>query len=191
MVPKEKNTISSSQKISILPKWLPALETATLFRTAQSFQARDGSFKGNYAFLSMCLQRYGGLRLSVVVKVKPKDVNFLEEEIKVVSSKSLLERVIPIPDTPLMDVLRFFQGENIVPHAPYIQRLPKTLWALFQKIFQKAKIDFFGTHQLRHSYARDLLFNGVSIILLSVLLGHKDIRSTLIYSRLLPVRDTI
>ena len=139
----------------------------------------------------MCLQRYGGLRISEVVKVKPKDVNFLEEEIIVVSSKSHLERVIPIPDTPLMDVLRFLQGENIDPHTPYIQRHPKTLWALYQKIYQKAKIEFFGTHQLRHSYARDLLFNGVSINLLSVLLGHKDIRSTLIYSRLLPERDTI
>ena len=90
-----------------------------------------------------------------------------------------------------MDVLRFLLGENIDPHTPYIQRHPKTLWALYQKIYQKAKIEFFGTHQLRHSYARDLLFNGVSINLLSVLLGHKDIRSTLIYSRLLPERDTI
>tara|TARA_Y100000817_G_scaffold196235_1_gene153455 strand:+ start:15713 stop:16321 length:609 start_codon:yes stop_codon:yes gene_type:complete len=183
--------MSNEKKISNLPKWLPELETASLLKTARNYQARDGSIKGNYAFLSMCLQRYGGLRISEVVKVRPKDINFEHEELTVVSSKSNLERMIPISDTPLIEVLTFLQAEHPYPSDPYIQRSPKTLWALYKKIYDKAKIEFFGTHQLRHSFARDMLFNGVSINLLSILLGHKDIKSTLIYARLLPERDTI
>ena len=43
-----------------------------------------------------------------------------------------------------------------------------------------------GTHTLRHSYARDLLLNGVPINYLSRWLGHKSIQTTLIYLELVP-----
>ncbi len=184
---------NEDKKVSNLPKWLPDIDCQHLLSVARSFQLREGSIKGNYAFLSMSLQRFGGLRISEVVRVKPRDINYSQglEEITVVSSKSYLERVIPINDTPLVDVFKFLQAENPDPDTPYINRHPKTLWALYQKIYQASKIKYYGTHQLRHTYARDMLANGVSINLLSVLLGHKDLRSTLIYARLLPEREVI
>jgi len=176
-----------------LPKWLPDKDCDSILYVAQTFQAREGSLQGNYAYLSMCLQLYAGLRIGEVVTLKPKDVYFTSgmEEISVLSKKSNLERVVPIYETPLLPLLKYFQGEKLDPEKPYIQRSPKTLWALYKRIYQKAKVEFSGTHELRHTYSRNLLMNDVPIPLLSALLGHKDLRSTLVYSRLLPERDTI
>ena len=44
----------------------------------------------------------------------------------------------------------------------------------------------FGTHTLRHSYARHLLMNGIPINYLSRWLGHSSIQTTLIYLELVP-----
>ena len=41
-----------------------------------------------------------------------------------------------------------------------------------------------GTHTLRHSYARHLMMNGISLNYLSRWLGHSDIKITLIYLEL-------
>ena len=44
-----------------------------------------------------------------------------------------------------------------------------------------------GTHTLRHSYARHLLMNGISVNYLSRWLGHSSIQTTLIaYLELVP-----
>ena len=43
-----------------------------------------------------------------------------------------------------------------------------------------------GTHTFRHSYARHLLMNGISINFLSRWLGHSSIQTTLNYLELVP-----
>ena len=43
-----------------------------------------------------------------------------------------------------------------------------------------------SSHTLRHSYARHLLMNGISINYLSRWLGHSSIQTTLIYLELVP-----
>ena len=44
----------------------------------------------------------------------------------------------------------------------------------------------FGTHTLRHSYARHLLMNGIPINYLSRWLGHSSVQTTLIYLAMVP-----
>ena len=63
----------------------------------------------------------------------------------------------------------------------------------FKKALQKAGIEDFHFHDLRHTFATRLAQNGVDIYTISKLLGHKDIQMTQRYSHHSPesLRDGI
>ncbi len=193
---KPLNDYTKQGPVTNLPKLLPESDIPKLLKTAQEYQSRDKALTGNYIFLSMSLQLYAGLRISEVIKIRPKDVSLDpdNEEIRVVSSKSYLERNIPIPDQELSSLLKYITADrSIDTNVPYIRRHPKTLWQLYKKVYDKAGIEFFGTHQLRHTYAKRMLqalgINGINV--LQILMGHKDIKSTMVYIKLLPNREEI
>lgn len=192
---KSKKDYTNS-KTSNLPKLLPESDIPLLLKTAQEFQHRRSALKGNYIYLAMALQLFAGLRISEVIKIRPIDITFNpgedEDDLKVVSSKSRNERLVPIPHNELSSLLRYINADNnIDPTIPYIRRSTKTLWALYGKVYKKAGIDFFGTHQLRHTYAKRMLNAGISIWELQMLLGHKDFNSTKEYLKVVPDRKDI
>ena len=101
-----------------------------------------------------------------------------------------VERTIPINDVlyPLLhnmlrssntntDYLFTANGQKIVGN---------TLSKQFKKCVRKTKsIDpKFHFHDLRHSFASNLVKKGVSLYVVSKLLGHKDIKTTQIYAHL-------
>jgi site-specific recombinase XerD len=59
----------------------------------------------------------------------------------------------------------------------------KRLATLFQRALQKAGItQRYTLHSLRHSFATHLMDAGTDVRLIKELLGHKDIKTTLIYT---------
>ena len=70
---------------------------------------------------------------------------------------------------------------------------PTTAWRWVQAAVKRAEElgaiapgKRIGAHALRHSFARHLLMNGISINYLSRWLGHSSIQTTLIYLVLVP-----
>lgn len=61
-----------------------------------------------------------------------------------------------------------------------------TLKRVFKKALAKAHIFDFHFHDLRHTFASWLVMDGVPLLTVSRLLGHKDIKMTLRYSHLAP-----
>ena len=186
----------TKRKQSNLPKLLPETDIPILLRNAQEYQNRKSALKGNYIYLSMALQLYAGLRISEVIKIRPIDITFNpgddEDDLRVVSSKSHEERLIPIPDNELSSLLRYINSDSgIDPKVPYIRRSTKTLWQLYKKIYERSGIEYHGTHQLRHTYAKRMLNAGISLYELQMLLGHKDFNSTKEYLKVVPNRTDI
>ncbi len=63
---------------------------------------------------------------------------------------------------------------------------PGTVSRVFRKAFDQAKIRKHATsHVFRHSYATHSLEDGVDIRTLQTLLGHKDVRTTMIYTHVI------
>lgn len=133
---------------------------------------------------------YGmGLRVSELVNLKITDIDSKRMQVLISQSKGKKDRYVNLPES-ILDLLRKY----------YLQYKPKyylfegqrggqysvrSIQAVFKKAMQKAKINKkIGVHGLRHSYATHLIEQGTDIRFVQELLGHKDVKTTMIYTGL-------
>ncbi len=132
-----------------------------------------------------------GLRIREILQLSPNDIDTERLCLHVRNTKGNKDRIVPIPKS-LQQELSFFKiGPRkkffIFPSASYINRHLGT--STFQKVFSNlvktCKIKKRATpHTLRHTYATNLMENGVALPVIQKLLGHKHIQTTLIYTHL-------
>ncbi|MDI6883391.1 MAG: tyrosine-type recombinase/integrase [Patescibacteria group bacterium] len=132
---------------------------------------------------------YGaGLRISEVVNLKIKDVNLKELTIHLKNAKSKKDRITIFPEKIKVDLQNLTDGKNPNDYILESERGGKLTERTAQKIFEnalrKAGIGKDATfHSLRHSFATHLLENGVDVRYVQELLGHRNIRTTQIYTQ--------
>ena len=134
-----------------------------------------------------------GLRISECVSLSLNQVNLMDGWIRVLG-KGQKERIMPIPSATMYLLKNYI--ENVRPlylrgssnyffinqfgrpiNAKYVQRMLK-------EMLQISTIDKPITpHKLRHSYATHLLQNGADLRVIQELLGHSDISTTQIYTK--------
>lgn len=161
-------------------------EIKTLYKTAQNLEET--------ILLHLC---YGcGLRRSEAQDLNIKDVNFEQKLLFVRKGKGKKRRVIPLTEkitTDLQDYYKqneFYRNENQEAFLINIQgnRITGTsLYENFKKLLQKTKINTsvknICLHSLRHSIATHLLENEMSIEMVRNFLGHQNLKTTQIYTR--------
>lgn len=136
-----------------------------------------------------------GARLSEILSLKWSNVNLNEKVIAITNSKTFRtknkqDRVIPINEK-LFDILLemkrintnendflFYKVKGIKLSADFVSKK-------FKKAVRLAKLnDKIHFHSLRHSFASLIHQKGASLSVVKDLLGHQDIKTTLIYSHL-------
>jgi len=136
-----------------------------------------------------------GLRLSEVIHLKVRDMDCHEKIITVRSGKGNKDRITVLSEKIISDLSVFLedrkpnelvfvsnQKSNTGKDRPLSSR---SIENVLQKALVKAKISKKGTpHDLRHSFATHLLESGTDIHLIQKLLGHKNISTTTIYTKL-------
>lgn len=130
-----------------------------------------------------------GLRLNELLNLKIKDIRSSEKIIRINQSKGNKDRIVSLPDK-LLDILRdyylvykptnyLFEGEK---GNRYSER---SVQLVLKKSLANAKIKTEGTvHTLRHSYATHLIQSGVDVRIVQELLGHENIKTTMIYTHI-------
>jgi integrase/recombinase XerD len=141
---------------------------------------------------------YGcGLRVSEVVNIRIKDIDFDRHTITIRQSKWKKDRQIPLPHT-LLSKLEIIYNDSwsddyLFPSQQWWKLTTHSIQLIFhqwcKRIGIKKDVTF---HSLRHSFATHLLEQGTDIRYVQTLLGHANIRTTQIYTHVMqPVLDKI
>jgi integrase len=130
-----------------------------------------------------------GMRKSEIFSLKWPEVNFDQKLITILDSKNHEIRKIPINETAqrvLKEIPRY--GEFVFSHKggkPYT-----SVQKAFNHAKQKAGIEGFVFHSLRHTFASWLVMLGVDLTTVMQLLGHKSLAMTTKYAHLSPAHKT-
>jgi site-specific recombinase XerD len=135
-----------------------------------------------------------GLRRTEAANLKVADIDSKRMVIHVRQGKGRRDRDIPL-SSKLLDVLReywrwmkpktyLFPGTRNALRAD-VPISPKMMWAACREAAVRAGLDpKISPHCLRHSYATHLLEAGTDLYTIQKLLGHADLRHTLVYLHL-------
>lgn len=136
---------------------------------------------------------YGaGLRVSEIVNLEVKDIDLDNRLINVRGGKGNKDRVTILPsklEKLLKSVVTYKSKDDFVFESERGGNLTtRTLQKVFEKGIALAKINKDATfHSLRHSFATHLIEQGTDIRYIQYLLGHNNIRTTQIYTKVTSV----
>ena len=146
----------------------------------------------NVKHLTMLYLAYGaGLRSGEIITLQLKDIDWERDQIWIRRGKGNKDRVVTMAQS-IKGILRVYLSkyklkgswlfEGSKAGKPYSS-------ASLSKVFKRALCmsgisTHFVLHSLRHSYATHLLDAGTDVRLIKELLGHKDIKTTLIYTHI-------
>lgn len=130
-----------------------------------------------------------GLRVGEIITLRVKDIAPDELLITIRNAKGNKDRVTLFSDKLIEDVYIYLKDKQANEYAFISAQGGHLARESLQKVFRRAKekagIKKNATfHSLRHSFATHLLENGTDIRYVQELLGHKDIRTTQIYTKL-------
>jgi len=143
--------------------------------------------KNHKHWLMIALAYGAGLRISEVVNLRVADLDFERNLLHVKQGKGLKDRVTLLPQKlrdHLLMWVRMRPATALVFESERGGRLsPRSMQKVFERSCLAAGIAKRVTfHSLRHSFATHVLEQGTDIRFIQELLGHSNIKTTLIYT---------
>lgn len=138
--------------------------------------------------LMVSLAYASGLRVSEITSLKVKDINLGELTIHLKDAKGNRDRITVFPEKLKNDIAGFLAVKNGGDFVFASERggklTERTAQVVFEKALKSSGIQKDATfHSLRHSFATHLLENGVDVRYVQELLGHQNIRTTQLYTK--------
>ena len=143
--------------------------------------------------LAICEVLYaGGLRASEIITAKLADLDFGQRCLRV-TGKGDKDRIAPL-GLPAMRALREYlihaRPELSAGRSPYLfigrngrQLTRMRLWQIIDERAKRADLTHLSPHMLRHSTATHLLDRGADLRVIQTILGHADISTTELYTK--------
>ncbi|MBO8128229.1 MAG: tyrosine-type recombinase/integrase [Peptococcaceae bacterium] len=133
-----------------------------------------------------------GLRVSEIARLERQDVIIRERSGKIVvrAGKGMKYREVPIGPQTRKVLKKYFDqehpGKYVFPGRSQVR--PVTVRAIqyvIKKYADLAKLDLkkLYPHILRHTFAKNLIDNGVDLVTVATLLGHRRLETTMRYTR--------
>jgi site-specific recombinase XerD len=128
-----------------------------------------------------------GLRISELLALDVKDLDFIGETVKV-RGKGAKERIVPIGGPAINAIQRYRQDAAVTSGALFLSKrrtriTQQAVDLLLRKYLKHSGIPFsISPHKLRHSFATHLLDAGADLRSVQALLGHSSLSTTQIYT---------
>ncbi len=123
-----------------------------------------------------------GMRANELLNISVNDIDFNKKMIRLRVTKNGEERVVFFTDNTLLLIRKYLKnhdGEKLF-NMTY-QALYKTI----RRLGEKVGLNGLRPHMLRHSFATNAIRRGVPLPAVQRILGHKDIKTTQIYTHLI------
>lgn len=169
--------IPRPKKHSVLPKVIHSIDIKKLFEVTENLKHN-----------TMLKLSYGmGLRVSEIINLKVIDIDSRSMQVFIERAKGKKDRYVNLPESILPQLRTYFiefKPQKYLFEGQYGgQYSSRSAQQVFKNAIQKAKINkTVSIHSLRHSFATHLLEQGTDIRFIQELLGHNDIKTTLIYT---------
>ncbi|MBN2745442.1 MAG: tyrosine-type recombinase/integrase [Bacteroidales bacterium] len=175
------------------PKNLPHYLTEQSMNSLFDEIVFDTDYKGVLSKTVLLLFYYTGIRLSELLSLKNSDVDYFNEQIKVVGKRNK-QRIIPIGKELILQ-LKAYQYEKQKLGFPMLSNAKMFLTpkgnAMYPKFVYRMVNDKLNNvttqkkkspHVLRHSFATHMLNNGADLNTIKEILGHESLSATQIYT---------
>jgi site-specific recombinase XerD len=175
----KNNLLTSIKRLYKLPDILSIDEVKQVINSIENIK-----HKALISLIYSC-----GLRISECINMKLNDIDSSRMIIKIVQKKEKKDRFVSLSQK-LLDLLQIYYIEYkpieyLFKGKFKAEYSARSIQQVLKKALDKCTITKRITvHSLRHSYATHLVEQGTDIRIIQEILGHKDIRSTQIYSHI-------
>jgi len=163
-----------------------ALSELELKKLLAYLQTMDNSYLNNFScILAIYLFLDTGVRFSEIMSIKSKNIDFENNSIYLDNTKNGYFRYVYFGELSRDYLFSMIQHKKDYLLWNFIHDRPikrDTLYHFFDKLNKELKFrSNLHPHRLRKTFATNLLKNGCNLAIISKLLGHRDIKQTMIY----------
>lgn len=121
-----------------------------------------------------------GMRPKNVISLKRSDFDFDNKNVEIKNTKTYSDKIAPLSNKLCDLLLEYFQQEAEVTNAFNLSKY--TLKYVFQQINEKLGLEKkLAPYSMRRCYAHNLADNGADLAVIQKGMGHKDMKTTLVY----------
>lgn len=133
-----------------------------------------------------------GLRLSELLNLQIKDIDSTKMQIRIRQGKGAKDRNVVLARTLLNALRRYFlqyrpESWLFYGRTPQQPLDARVVQRMVRRLSEKAGLrEGVNTHTLRHTFATHLLESGTELPYIQELLGHRNVKTTMLYTRVSP-----
>lgn len=185
---KDLTTPQIFNEVNLTKSFINVKEEQLKYMSRDEIHAFIDSVNGPKEKLIFIFMWYTGARVSEVIQVRKRDIDFANKEIKIrwLKNRKYLYRTMPIHPTlkQLLELTTAALGldERVFPYSR------QRVWQIFKK-HRNFENDWVHPHTFRHSFAVNYLRQADSandLVILRKLMGHSSILTTMKYLDIVP-----
>jgi len=155
-----------------IPDYLEIEQVDEILQAAETSSLRD--------YLLLRFMWRTGVRVSEVLNVTPKDVEFKNRVVNIRKAKGGRQRRVPLDQDSLEMLSEYISALNIPEDRPVFPIKRDRVFKIVKKHGNIAGVKI-HPHTLRHSFAVHMVRSGTDLRRLQLMLGHTSLSTTQVY----------